>query len=183
MALYDSYACTGPIYDFQRAIEDNATVPLYYDNRGEKLEITTDDLNKRVAAELKKHDLSEEDEARPMRRLGSGYAIITNADRLDHIAADLVKHFSDRWQTGKAMLVCIDKITTVRLYNLIYTYWQAEIKAQEQQLRRAIDEQDKQEQQRKINWLCETQYHVVVSHAADEVKKISDWDLDITPHR
>ena len=171
------------IYDFQRAIEDNATVPLYYDNRGEKLEITTDDINARVAAELEKHDLTEEDESRLMRRLGSDYAIITNADRLDHIAADLVKHFSDRWQTGKAMLVCIDKITTVRLYNLIHTYWQTEIKAQEKQLRRATDEQDKQEQQRKLNWLNETQYRVVVSHAADEVKKFSDWDLDITPHR
>ena len=171
------------VYDFQRAIEDGATVPLYYDNRGEKLEITTDDINERIAEEVEQHGLSEEDEARLMRRLGSDYAVITNPDRLDHIAADLVKHFSDRWQTGKAMLVCIDKLTTVRMYNLIDQYWKAEIKAQEQQVRRATDEQDKQEQQRKLDWLHESEYHVVVSKAADEVKVFSDWGLDIVPHR
>jgi len=171
------------VYDFQRAIEDGATVPLYYDNRGEKLEIVTNDINERVAEEIEKHDLSEEDEARLMRRLGSDYAVITDRKRLDRIAADLVKHFSDRWQTGKAMLVCLDKLTTVRMYNLIAHYWQAEIKAQEKQVRRATDEQDKQEQQRKLDWLRETKYHVVVSKAADEVKVFSDWDLDIVPHR
>lgn len=44
--VFGEYVST---YDFQRAVEDGATVPLYYDNRGEKLKITTEDLNERVA--------------------------------------------------------------------------------------------------------------------------------------
>ncbi len=171
------------VYDFQRAIEDEATVPLYYDNRGEKLEITTDEVNERVAEKLEEHDLSEADEARLMRRLGGDYAVITAQERLEHIAQDLVKHFCDRWQTGKAMLVCIDKITTVKMHALIDQYWKQEIKAQEKLVRKATDEQDKQDQQRKLDWLKETEYHVVISKAADEVKVFRDHELDIVPHR
>ena len=176
------------VYDFQRAIEDGATVPLYYDNRGEKLEIVTDDINERVAEIVEDYALSGEDESRLLKRLGSDYAVITAPDRLDKIAADLVKHFCDRWQTGKAMLVCIDKITTVKMYNLIDKYWQEEVAQQEKVIDRTKrnpdkDEQDLKEQQRKLDWLRETHYRVVVSEAADEVKIFSDAGLDILPHR
>ena len=176
------------VYDFQRAIEDGATVPLYYDNRGEKLEIVTDDINERVAEIVEDYALSGEDESRLLKRLGGDYAVITAPNRLDRIAADLVKHFCDRWQTGKAMLVCIDKITTVKMYNLIDKYWKEEIVQQEKVIDRTKrnpdkDEQDLKEQQRKLDWLQETHYRVVISEAADEVKVFSDAGLDIVQHR
>lgn len=189
--VFGGYVST---YNFKRAVDDNATVPLFYDNRGEKLSFVDDsgeecplngseDLNQRVADELSRYDLSEEDEERIMRRLGSDYLILTAEPRLDRIAEDLVAHYTTRWQTGKAMLVCLDKLTTVRMYNLIDKYWQQAIARQERRLAQATDDQDYKEQQQYLNWLRETEYAVVISEAQNEVKTFRDWGLDIEPHR
>ena len=181
-------------YDFQRAVEDGATVPLYYDNRGAKLEFINekgeqqliaqpDELNQRIAAELANQDLDEEAEAKILKRLGSEYFILTADPRLDRIAQDLVAHYTTRWQTGKAMLICIDKLTTVRMYNRIDYYWKQAIAGQEIKVRKAIDEQDLKEQQEYLQWLRSTEYAVVVSEAANETQTFTEWDLDIDPHR
>ncbi len=53
--------------------------------------------------------------SRPTRLLGKDYEVITADDRLDKLAADFVEHCSTRWETGKSMLVCIDKITCARI--------------------------------------------------------------------
>jgi len=44
-------------YDFQRAVEDKATVPLYYDARGDKLGVATDSLNERIAEKLEEYSV------------------------------------------------------------------------------------------------------------------------------
>jgi type I restriction enzyme, R subunit len=116
-------------YDFQRAIEDGATVPLYYDNRGEELyyedngtqhQVTNaEELNKRLASAIEQFNLDSDEEEAVYRRLGGEYLILTSEKRLDRIAQDLVAHYTQRWQTGKAMLVCLDKITAVRMHGLI----------------------------------------------------------------
>jgi type I restriction enzyme, R subunit len=171
-------------YDFQRAVEDGATVPLYYDNRGEKMGVLPGgNLNERAAQILEEYDPDEEQEARLRRVLGSDYLLITKPERLERIAQDFVAHYTTRWQTGKAMLVCVDKVTAVKMHALIDRHWQAQISAQRQALRRAADEQDEQEQQRFLDWLEETERLVVVSEAADEVHVFNEWGLDILPHR
>ena len=48
--------------------------------------------------------------------LGKDYEVITADERLDKIAADFVEHCATRWESGKAMLVCIDKITCARMH-------------------------------------------------------------------
>ncbi len=58
------------------------------------------------------------------KELKRDYHIITADKRLNQVARDFVEHYSTAWETGKAMLVCIDKITCVRMYNLIAKYWQ-----------------------------------------------------------
>ncbi|MFS0514832.1 type I restriction endonuclease subunit R [Nostoc sp. UIC 10607] len=188
--VFGDYVST---YDFQRAVEDGATVPLFYDNRGEKLFYVDDDqqkqvatpseLNERIAAEVSRFDLHEEDERRLMRRLGSDYPILTAEKRLDRIAEDLVAHYTTRWQTGKAMMVCLDKLTTVRMWHLIDKHWKNAIARQEERVRQAIDRQDQLEQQHHLTWLIETEYIVVVSEDGDEVKFFEDYGLDIRPHR
>lgn len=181
-------------YDFQRAVEDGSTVPLFYDNRGQKLSFVNeageqqlvaqpDELNQRLAEELAQYDLDEESEAKALKRLGSQYFILTADPRLDRIAEDLVAHYTTRWQTGKAMLVCIDKLTTVRMYNRIDYYWQQAIAKQESRVKQATDDQDLKEQQDYLKWLQETEYAVVVSEAAGEEKTFDDWGFDIRPHR
>ncbi|MFD2644133.1 type I restriction endonuclease subunit R [Pseudomonas japonica] len=182
-------------YDFQRAVEDNATVPLYYDARGEQLRFVDEDgdehsvadpkgLNEKIAAKLEELEIDDIDvQQRLERELKRDYHIITSTSRLEQVAQDFVRHYANGWETGKAMLVCIDKITCVRMHKLIDDYWQEHIARLEKDLPSALDEQDDIWRRRQIDWMRETQIAVVVSEEQGEVDKFRKWELDITPHR
>lgn len=171
-------------YDFQRAVDDKATVPLYYDSRGEKLGIATTDLNEKIAAKLDELDSEDIDaQQRLERELKRDYHIITADKRLEQIARDFVEHYSAAWETGKAMLVCIDKITCVRMHGLIAPLWAAKIEELEASAGTLTDEQEESQLRRRIEWMCETQMAVVVSEEQGEVEKFKKWNLDIKPHR
>jgi len=171
-------------YDFQRAVEDKATVPLYYDARGDKLGVSVGDLNHRIAEKLEELETDDIDvEQRLEQELKRDYHIITADNRLDQVARDFVLHYSKAWETGKAMLVCIDKITCVRMSDLIVKYWNERIAELEAALPSATDEQDEQYRRRQIEWMRQTCTAVVVSEEQGEVEKFRKWDLDITPHR
>ncbi|MEH1905738.1 MAG: type I restriction endonuclease subunit R [Nostoc sp.] len=188
--VFGGYVST---YDFQRAVVDGATVPLYYDNRGEELyyedkgtqrQVAADEeLNQRLVTAIEQFDLDAEQEEAVRRRLGGEYLILTAEKRLNRIAEDLVAHYTQRWQTGKAMLVCLDKITAVRMHGLIDKYWKQAIQAQIQLVKQATDEQEEVEHQQHLQWLQSTEYLVVISEAQNEVKTFKDWGLDIIPHR
>ncbi|MEQ8839188.1 MAG: HsdR family type I site-specific deoxyribonuclease, partial [Lacipirellulaceae bacterium] len=127
--VFGSYVST---YDFQRAVDDNATVPLYYDARGDDLGVAIGDLNERVAAKLEELETEDIDvQQRLEQELKRDYHVITAEKRLDQIAQDFVQHYSTAWETGKAMLVCIDKVTCVRMHALIEKHWNARISALE----------------------------------------------------
>lgn len=175
-------------YGFQRAVEDGATVPLYYDARGEKLGIAIGDLNDRIAAKLEEIEARGEiDDINVSERLEQAlqrdYHVITAGPRLDTIARDFVDHYSTAWETGKAMFVAIDKVTTARMHVLIDKYWQAKIVELETALGTIKDEQDLANRQRQIAWMKDTQVAVVISEEQGEVDKFRKWDLDIRPHR
>jgi type I restriction enzyme R subunit len=182
-------------YDFKRAVDDGATVPLYYDARGDKLRFLDDDgqehtvadpasLNEKIAAKLEELEVEDVDVAQRLERaLKRDYHIITANARLEQIADDFVQHYTNAWESGKAMLVCIDKITCVRLYNLIKARWQQRQLALDKELRNAPDQQEQVFLERKFKWMNETRMAVVVSEEQGEVKKFKQWKLDITPHR
>ncbi|MFO0857898.1 MAG: type I restriction endonuclease subunit R [Phycisphaerales bacterium] len=179
--VFGEYVST---YDFQRAVEDKATVPLYYDARGDKLGVSVGDLNERIASKLEELETDDIDvEQRLEQELKRDYHIITADKRLDQIARDFVHHYSTAWETGKAMLVCIDKITCVRMYGLIAGYWDERIAELQRELSQAEDEQDEQYRRRQLEWMRQTRYAVVVSEEQGEVEKFRKWDLDIKPHR
>lgn len=190
--VFGDYVST---YDFQRAVEDKATVPLYYDARGEELVFTDEDgnehtvadpkgINERIAEKLDELEIEDVDvQQRLERELKRDYHIITATSRLDQIARDFVAHYANAWETGKAMFVCIDKITCVRMHKLIDFYWQQEIKAKEKELLSATDEQDLAWRERQLAWMKETLMAVVVSEEQGEVAKFEKWGLDIKPHR
>ncbi len=171
------------VYDFSRAVEDGATVPLYYESRGEKLGIVNDEINDKIQSKLDDYDLTDEQEEKLSKVLAREYHILTSNERLDDIARDLVNHYSTMWESGKAMLVCIDKVTCVKMYNLIDKYWKLKIKEQENEIKSSSDEQDEKEKSKKLQWLKETEYAVVVSEEQNEIDKFKKWDLDIIPHR
>ncbi len=167
-------------YDFQRAVEDEATVPLYYDARGDKLNVAVGDLNERIAAKLEEFEIDDIDvQQRLERALARDYHVIIADKRLDQIARDFVRHYSTAWETGKAMLVCIDKITCVRMHRLIEFYWNEYANELEKGLVRTKDEQT----EKQIAWMRETRMAVVVSEEQGEVEKFDKWDLNIIPHR
>jgi len=179
--VFGDYVST---YDFQRAVEDQTTVPLYYDAWGDKLGVAVGDLNERIAAKLEEIEIENIDvEQRLEKELKRDYHIITADKRLDQIAQDLVRHYSTAWESGKAMLVCIDKITCLRMYNLISEYWEQRMGELEAELDTAADEQEEIYQRRQIDWMRETRLAVVVSEEQGEVEKFRKWNLDIIPHR
>jgi type I restriction enzyme R subunit len=101
-------------YDFKRSEEDGSTVKLIYDNRGEKLGIARLDLNDRIAAKIEEAELDPDQTALLEKLLGQDYEVITADERLDKLADDFAEYCTARWECGKSMLVCIDKITCAR---------------------------------------------------------------------
>ena len=171
-------------YDFQRAVEDKATVPLYYDARGDKLGVSVGDLNEQIAAKLEEIETDSVDvEQRLERELKHNYHIITAGKRLDQIARDFVLHYSNAWETGKAMLVCIDKVTAVRMHKLIDFYWREQIQELRDSIDTVTDEQEEIYLRRQLQWMRETRMAVVISEEQGEVEKFRKWGLDIKPHR
>jgi len=181
MRVFGEYVST---YDFQRAVEDNATVPLYYDARGEKLGVSLGDVNERIAVKLEELETEDVDvEQRLERELKRDYHIITAEKRLDQIARDFVRHYSTAWQTGKAMLVCIDKLTCVRMHKLITKYWDERVRELSVELVVAADDDERREREQQLEWMKESQIAVVVSEEQGEVDKFRKHGLDIRPHR
>ena len=171
-------------YDFQRAVEDGATVPLYYDARGEKLNVAISDLNERIAAKLEELEIDDIDVAQRLEReLNRDYHVITASSRLERIATDFVEHFSTQWESGKVMFVAIDKITAVRMHDLIKKKWAERITVLEKELSAVTDEQDLIFRKRQLAWMHETLVAVVISEEQGEVDKFRKWNLDIIPHR
>jgi len=171
-------------YDFQRAVEDKATVPLYYDARGDKLGVAVGDINERIAEKLEEIENGNIDVQQKLEKeIKRDYHIITAGRRLDQVARDFVQHYSMAWESGKAMLVCIDKITCVRMYRLIDFYWREHLLKLEKKLPLIADEQEAQFQSHRIEWMKQTKMAVVVSEEQGEIEKFRKWGLDIRPHR
>lgn len=199
------------IYDFQRAVADGATLPLFYENAGEKLKIIDPKVSERIAEYIETarqtatldDPWTEEKEEKLYRMLARDYPILTSPTRLEKVADDFVAHFHQRWKVvenggGKAMMVCLDKITCVKMHDLIVAKWQE--KAAQLEAAVAAEEAlfaakgkapgDLLKQRREhVEWMKSTECCVVVSQEQGEVAEFAKWknfagqDLNITPHR
>ena len=185
-------------YDFKRSEKDGATVKLVHENRGEKLGVARTDLNDRIAAKIDEAELNPDQEALLDKLLGQDYEVITADERLDKIAADFVEHCATRWESGKSMLVCIDKITCARMHQLIVPRWKAKTasvlraaaeakhaaaKAADDKTSRAALEETAQQLAAQAAWLDETIVEIIISEGQNEVKDFAKWGFDIIPHR
>ena len=172
------------VYDFKRAVDDKATVPLYYENRGEKLqELKNPEINAEIAARLDEEDLDPSQQAKLEREFAKEVHLLTASKRLRVIAHDFVQHYSDLWTSGKAMMVSFNKVTCVRMYNYVQEYWQLEINALRRRIGQETSQQEVQELKRKLQWMEETEMAVVVSQEQNEIQTFKRWRLDIAPHR
>ena len=118
------------VYDFKRAVEDGATVPLYYENRGDKIQdLRNPEITDQILDAIERADLDVDQQDKLEAEFAKEIHLLTAEPRLRSIARDFARHYSDLWTSGKAMFVCLNKVTCVRMYNYVQEYWQAEIEA------------------------------------------------------
>jgi len=110
------------VYDIARAVEDGATVPIYYESRLARIELDTDE-KPNIDAEIADltEDEAETEQERLKRKWASVEALVGADKRIALVADDLVRHFEARVVAidGKAMVVCMSRRICVALYKAI----------------------------------------------------------------
>ena len=107
------------VYDIQRAVEDKATVPIYYESRLAKLAL---DENERPKIDLGFKEATEGEEVERREKLKTKWAqleaVVGASKRLELVARDIVDHFDNRLEAldGKAMVVCMSRRICIDLY-------------------------------------------------------------------
>lgn len=170
------------VYNFRDSITDGATVPLYYENRIPELQLTNEDFDAELEELLEEAELDEAQEKAVARQFSRQYHLITRTERLEEIAADLVRHFTGRGFRGKGMYVAIDKATALRMYDLVKKEWAEQLAALEAELA-ATPLLERPPLEATIEFMRTTDMAVVVSQAQNEVADMAKLGLDIAPHR
>ena len=105
------------VYDIEQAVEDGATVRIYYEARLAKLDLVNpdidedyEDINETVEEDIKQKEKS---------KWAALEKVIGSKDRLEKIGVDIVEHFNHRELEGKAMIVVMSRQIAVDLYNII----------------------------------------------------------------
>lgn len=110
------------IYDIQRAVEDGATVPIYYEGRLAKLELK-DEERPKIDPDFE--EATEGEEVERKEKLKTKWArleaMVGTEKRISIIAKDLVEHFERRQEAmdGKALIVCMSRRICVGFYNAL----------------------------------------------------------------
>lgn len=110
------------IYDIQRAVDDGATVPIYYEARLAKLKLK-DEMRPQIDRDFE--EVIEGEELEGKEKLKSRWsrleAMVGTEERLQQVAQDIVEHFETRTETldGKAMIVCMSRRIAVEMYQQI----------------------------------------------------------------
>lgn len=124
------------VYDIQQAVEDGATVPIYYEGRLAKLEL---DEQEKPKIDPEFDEVTEGEEVEKKEKLKTKWAaleaVVGSEKRIDLVAHDFLKHYDARQEVieGKAMIVCMSRRICVDLYNAIVKLrpeWHSEDDAQ-----------------------------------------------------
>jgi type I restriction enzyme R subunit len=171
-------------YDFKRSVDDGATVPLYYENRGEYLGLKNPTINEEIRHLLENEELETDQRSKVEQLIAREYPILTAKKRLNAIAKDAIWHFCNRGYKGKGMFIALDKLTAVKMYDLITEHWKKYVEQLEKEVAKGkYGDQELLEKSRELQWIKETEICVVVSSEQNEIQKFQKWDLDIEPHR
>lgn len=110
------------IYDITRAVEDGATVPIYYESRLARIELP-EEKKPKIDAEIEAltEDEALSEQERLKRKWSTAEALVGAEKRLKMVAADIVQHFERRLEAldGKGMIVCMSRRICVQLYKEI----------------------------------------------------------------
>lgn len=170
------------VYNFKQAIDDDATVPLFYENRKPKVQLTNLSLNDDIQRILEDAELDESQQSKFEREFSKEYHLITREDRLDDIAQDIVAHYMNRGFMGKAMVVSIDKATAIRMYDKVRKYW-IEYTDKLQKEYESSTDVVKEELGDQLIYMKRTDMAVIVSQSQNEVEDLKAKGVDVIPHR
>lgn len=122
------------IYDMTQAVDDGATVPIYYENRTPKLKLN-ETILKQIDMEYAKIacESTEIEIEKSKTDLSGIEAIVGSNDRLNMLADDIITHYEDRQYvlTGKAMIVCMTRKIAINLYKIFLEkrpHWNKKLK-------------------------------------------------------
>jgi type I restriction enzyme R subunit len=142
-------------------------------------------------------ELDADQEAKLEKVLGRQYHLITRDDRLETVAQDIVRHFLGRGFLGKAMAVCIDKATALRMHDKVKAHWAAETARVQSEVgelaylssggemtpEQARRDLRMAELKQRLEVLTSTDMAVIVSPGQNEIQQMQARGLDIEPHR
>ena len=168
------------VYNFWAAIKDNATVPIYYENRKPKLKLSNPDLDEQIQQIFEKYNVDDEDADKLVNKLWWLYKVLTSQERLEKIAKDIVYDYFFKADDFKAMVVTIDKPTAYRMYFLIKN----EIEKLKQDLENKAKNGTITDFEKKVlEKIKNFDFAVMVSltNTQWELEKVEKYNLDIKP--
>src|SRR3989344_3795155 len=171
------------VYNFGQSVKDGSTVPLYYENRVAKLENVNPQLEEELGKIMDYYEMNDEEEEKVEQEFSTFYHLITREDRLNAIARDIVQHFVGRGYDGKAMVILIDKKTTVRMYAKVKAEWERHLAKLRLDLSREENEIDQEKIREQIEKLEKVDMAVVVSQSQNEIADLEPFEIDMRPLR
>jgi len=169
-------------YNFQQAMEDQATVPLYYEKRVPEVLIQNEDLGEEFYELLEDENLDEAQQQKLERKFAREMEVIKRDDRLDTIAKDIVYHFPRRGYLGKGMVVSLDKFTAVKMYDKVQQHWKEEIKRLRGLIKDTNNDIEKARFKKIVEYMRSVEMAVVISDPKSDVERFEKAKLDIKPH-
>lgn len=171
------------VYDFKQSVDDGATVPLYYSRRVPEVGLKNNFLDDDVLKIIEENDLNEKEATLVENSHSRILEVIKREDRLKKIAKDIAHHFPRRGYLGKGMVVCVDKFTAVKMYDLVSHYLEEEklnIIVERNDYARESDEYKRLTTA--LDYIDKMKMAVVISDDGDETRFTSKG-LDIAKHK
>lgn len=170
------------IYDFKQSVDDGATVPLYYSRRVPEVGLTNNFLDDDLVDVIEQNDLNEKEATLVEDSHSRILEVIKREDRLKKIAKDIAHHFPRRGYLGKGMVVCVDKYTAVKMYDLVQHYWDEEKLNLIVERNNAKTEEERKMLTRAFDYMNKVKMAVVISENGDD-DKFTSRGLNIQKHR
>ena len=155
-------------YNFTQSTDDGATVPLFYEKRVPEVLIQNDDLGDEFYQIVEDENLDEAQIAKLENKFAQDVQVIKRDDRLEKIARDIVYHFPRRGYLGKGLVISVDKITAVKMYDKVQYHWKEAIKDLRKQISQTFDRDENARLTQVLEFMRSTEMAVVISEEADE---------------
>ena len=176
------------VYDFQRAVEDHATVPLFYHTKVNELGLKTPGLNEELLEAVEQEDLDPQDAQRVADAVKSKVMVFMAPERIKLIAKDFVRDYVSKWRSGKAMVVSVNKIAAYRTWKAVEEEWRSYADELDARLQNPVktarmSAERLQELADKVAWMKETRMELVISHEQGDIEYFNKFGIDIRPYK